>query len=412
MVEPRHSQTGAVIGLRGASLDISTAKALHAQLLHSQKMEIVGQLAGGIAHDFNNLLTVIGGRAELAATQMREHDPLYEDIEEIRRAGERAAALTQQLLAFSRKQILQPAVVNLNRIVTDVSKLLGRLIGDNIALVIAPAEDLGTVLADPGQIEQVIVNLAVNARDAMPNGGSLAIGTQNIEVGETRAQRLSVPPGPYVKLAVSDTGTGMDEATLQRIFEPFFTTKTAGKGTGLGLSTVYGIVKQSGGNISVGSEIGKGSTFEIYLPRIERAAHATRSTPVPTVSPGTGTVLVVEDEDLVRRLAVEVLVSAGYRVIEAATGMEAVQALERREGPIDLMITDIVMPGMSGLELAERLSKSHPGMQVLYTSGFTDDPIRGLDAGTHFIGKPYSITELTRRVRDMFAGSSVRATAE
>jgi PAS domain S-box-containing protein len=401
MVEPRRSEAGAVVGLRGASLNISQMKALHAQLLHSQKMETVGRLAGGIAHDFNNLLTVIGGRAELATTQLQAKDPLSEDIEEIRSAAARAAALTQQLLAFSRKQMLRPELVDLKRTVAEVSKLLKRLIGENIALVIAPAAEMATVLADPGQIEQVIVNLAINARDAMPNGGSLTIETQHAELGETAARRLAVPPGSFVRLAVSDTGIGMDAATVERIFEPFFTTKPPGSGTGLGLSTVYGIVTQSGGGISVDSEIGKGSTFTIYLPRIEGAAHASRTTPSAAVSPGIGIVLVVEDEAPVRRLAVDVLTAAGYRVIEAASGMEALQAMQRGEGPIDLMVTDVVMPGMSGVELAGRLAKSHPGMQVLYTSGFTDDPVRGLDGGAHFIAKPYSVTELTRRVRTM-----------
>jgi PAS domain S-box-containing protein len=389
----------------GIARDITERRHLEEQLRHAQKMEAVGRLAGGVAHDFNNLLTVINGIAELALTKLQESDPLHGKLGEIRSAGERAAALTRQLLAFSRKQILEPVVLNLNTVMADVEKMLRRLIGEDIKLVVVAAADLANVRADPGQIEQVIVNLAVNARDAMPKGGTLTIETRNVEIDEAHAARLqSVPPGPYVMLAVSDTGVGMEEATRERIFDPFFTTKDPGKGTGLGLSTVYGIVKQSGGSIWVYGEVGKGCTFKMYLPRVEEAARRSRPARTATAARGTETILIVEDEEAVRRLAEEILVSAGYTVLAAANGGEALLLLERHSELVHLVLTDVVMPGMSGPELAEQLGKIHPRKRILYTSGFPANAIAHhgtLDEGTHFIGKPYAVADLTRKVREV-----------
>jgi PAS domain S-box-containing protein len=398
-------EAGEPIGIASTERDITERRQLEAQFLQAQKMESVGRLAGGVAHDFNNLLTVINSTAELAATQLRPSDPLQQDLAEIRGAGARAAVLTKQLLAFSRKQVLQPQAVNLTALVTDLQPLLRRLISEDIALPVGLAEDLANVRVDPGQIEQVIVNLAVNARDAMPNGGTLTIETRNVELDDAySSMHPSVQPGPYVMLAISDTGVGMDRATLQRLFEPFFTTKTPGKGTGLGLATVYGIVTQSGGSIWVYSEVGKGTAFKIYLPRVAEAAREHRPTPTGVVARGTETILVVEDEESLRRVAQRVLASAGYTVLVAANGGEALWLLERRDPPVDLVLTDVVMPGMSGGTLADRIRGSQSKMKILFTSGYTDDAIGHhgvLDEGVHFIAKPYTIADLTRKVREV-----------
>jgi PAS domain S-box-containing protein len=380
---------GQPVRLLGSHVDITERIELQAQFLQAQKMESVGRLAGGVAHDFNNMLTVINGYAELTKMQLREGDPLREPLEKISRAGIRAASLTQRLLAFSRKLILQPKVLNLNGAVAEMQSMLQRLIGEDVSLEFVPGEDLGSVKADPGQMEQVLMNLAVNGRDAMPTGGMLTIATRNAELDEAHAKHHpSVVPGPHVMVSVTDTGVGMDEATQARIFEPFFTTKAEGQGTGLGLSTVYGIVKQSGGSIWVYSELGRGTTFKIYLPRVAEVPDEAPPVRSATLARGTETILIVEDDDALRDLAKRILRSAGYTVLTAGNGGEALLLLERHDGPLHLMFTDVVMPGMSGRDLAARLADLRPQMKVLYTSGYTDDAILRhgvLDEGTHFI---------------------------
>ena len=374
------------------------------QLRHAQKMEAVGQLAGGIAHDFNNLLTAVTGYSDLALRRLKAGDPLRHNIEEIRKAGERAAALTRQLLAFSRKQVLQPKVLDLNVVISDLEKMLRRLIGEDVELRTVFKPPLGNIKADPGQIEQVIMNLAVNARDAMPSGGRLSIETDNVNLDEAFARKhVGVAPGSYVLLSMSDTGTGMDEETQARIFEPFFTTKEVGKGTGLGLSMVYGIVKQSDGLILVHSTVDRGTTFNIYLPRVDGGAHEYRRTAeTEQALEGSETILLAEDEEMVRSLARDVLEMYGYRVLEAANGGAAFLICERHPAPIHLLLTDVVMPEMGGRDLAERLSRLRPEMKVLYMSGYTDDAIvrHGLlDEGIAFLQKPFTPDTLSRKVR-------------
>ena len=376
------------------------------QLLQSQKLESVGQLAGGVAHDFNNLLTVITGQSDLMLRRLGESDPMRRRAEEIKKAAERAAGLTRQLLAFSRKQVLQPKVLDLTETVAGMDKLLRRLIGEDVHLVTVLAPDLGKVRADPSQIEQVLMNLAVNARDAMPEGGKLTIETQNTYLDETYArQHLSVVPGPYVMLAVSDTGSGMDAETQAHMFEPFFTTKEVGKGTGLGLSTVYGIVKQSGGNIYVYSEVGQGATFKVYLPLASETAEAGEQSPAESARERrTETILLVEDEESVRLLLVETLEAEGYTVLAASGGEEALRVCELHGGPIHLLLTDVVMPEMSGRQLVERLSEKCAGVRVLYMSGYTDNAIvrHGvLEPGVSFLQKPFTPAAVISKVREV-----------
>jgi signal transduction histidine kinase/CheY-like chemotaxis protein len=387
----------------GEKLDASQA-----QLVQAQKMEAIGQLAGGVAHDFNNLLTVIGGRSSLLLRRLRPDDPARRDIELIASTADRAASLTRQLLAFSRKQVLQPKPINLNTLVAGVAPMLKRLIGEHIEIVIVPARNLGSVMADPGQMEQVIVNLVVNARDAMPEGGTLRIETSDHEVpeGGLAAHGGRVPPGPYITVSIQDTGSGMDPATLARIFEPFFTTKAPGKGTGLGLSTVHGIVHQSGGHLAVESAPGRGTTFTIYLPRIQEPAGAaeTRENLRPSLVGGAGTVLLVEDDEELRRLASDILQAAGYTVVEAGDPLEALVLGEERPGPIDLLLTDMVMPAMRGPELAARLRATRPGLRVLFMSGYADEVAgvgRAGDPAPAFLPKPFSPHELTTKVREI-----------
>jgi hypothetical protein len=378
---------------------------LQEQLQQAQKLESIGRLAGGVAHDFNNLLTVINGYGDLVLSQLQEEDPLREHVDEIRKAGERAAELTRQLLVFSRKQIVEPKPLDLNAVVTESEKMLRRLLREDIELVAELDPSLGMVMADPGQLHQVLMNLVVNAREAMHRGGRLTIETANTEVDEVcAAGHPEILPGPFVLLTVSDTGAGIGKEIQKRIFDPFFTTKPDGEGTGLGLSTVYGIVRQCGGAISVFSEPGQGTTFKVYLPRIEATvASAEVAPPSADELRGSGTVLVVDDQEAVRRLAVQVLKHYGYRTLEATEGGEALLLAERYSGPIDLMLTDVLMPLMTGKELAERLKPLRPHMRVLYMSGYTADHIsrRGLlDPGALYIAKPFAPDALAVKVRE------------
>jgi two-component system cell cycle sensor histidine kinase/response regulator CckA len=387
--------------------DVTERRALEQQLRQSQKMEAVGRLAGGIAHDFNNLLMVILGYSELLLERLGPDAAVRVPAQEIANAAERASSLTRQLLAFSRKQMLAPRILDLNSVVTENLKMLTRVIGEDIDLVMVPGSDLGAVRADAGQIEQVIMNLAVNARDAMPSGGKLTLETANVSLDEDYARfHAPLKPGKYVMLAISDTGVGMDAETQSRIFEPFFSTKGP-KGTGLGLSTVYGIVKQSGGYIWVYSESGKGTTFKIYLPRVadraETAAQVVTAKEEPATEPGTETILLVEDEANLRYLARQFLEKQGYRVIEAADGAVAMQIAVAHDGVIHLLLTDVIMPGMNGRELAQRISEIRPNVKILYMSGYTENVIGHngmLDAGTRLLQKPFNLRDLKDQVRE------------
>ncbi len=394
---------GNLVWYEGSIEDVTNRTMLEEQLRQSQKLEAVGMLAGGIAHDFNNLLTVIAGYCDLSLSSLREADPLYRNLHEISKASTRAATLTRQLLAFSRKQVLQPRVIDLNEVVAEMEQLLKRLIGEDIQFRAIPGKPLGSVRADPGQIEQVIMNLAVNSRDAMPNGGQLTIETANVFLDEEHARRhVSVVPGNYVMLAVTDSGHGMDAATQSRIFEPFFTTKEQGKGTGLGLSTVYGIVKQSGGSIWAYSEPEFGTTFKIYLPEVRESPLESRAAETQDTIQGTETILLAEDEELVRNLTREVLSSYGYVVLEAANGAQALLKSNQHPGDIHLLLTDVVMPEMNGPELAGQLLKTRPSMKVLYMSGYTDNAIvhQGvLNENENFIQKPFAPVALAEKVR-------------
>jgi PAS domain S-box-containing protein len=386
--------------------DVTAQRRIEEQMRAAQKMEAVGRLAGGVAHDFNNLLTVINSYADLLLGEMGPDDAKRQDVREIRSAGDKAAALTQQLLAFSRRQVLEPEVMNLNRVVEEMARMLERVLGEDIDLRFELDAELDDVKADRGQVEQVLMNLVVNARDAMPDGGKLTIETHNVVLDEGYAQRhAEVEPGSYVMLAVSDSGEGMDEETRENIFEPFFTTKQAGKGTGLGLSTVYGIVKQSGGSIWVYSEPGRGTTFKVYLPIDVEGVVETASAPRREREPGgSETILVAEDDDAVRTLIVRILRKAGYEVLEARSGEQALSACRGAGGEVHLIITDVVMTGMSGKETAGRLERMFPGIDVLYMSGYTDNAIvhHGvLVPGTSFLAKPFTSADLLRKVRDV-----------
>ena len=396
--------SGAITHFLAVKEDVTVRKALEAQLAQAQKMESIGRLAGGVAHDFNNLLTVINGYCDLMQRRLNPADPLLGPLGHIRKAGDRAAELTRQLLAFSRKQIIQPKPMNLNDLITEAQDMLQRLVGEDVELAIRPAPGLGQAMVDRGQFHQVLMNLAVNARDAMPKGGMLTIATENVELHEDHpAAHPEAAPGPYVRLVVSDPGTGMDTEILGHLFEPFFTTKREGVGTGLGLSTVYGIVRQSGGWIQVDSEPGHGSQFQIYVPRIEAPVAADQA-PVPAAEAlrGPETILVVEDQEEVRKLAVECLESYGYQVLEARSSSDALLLASHHEGPIHLLLTDVVMPQMGGKELAESLKPLRPEMKVLYMSGYTRDAIvhHGvLDSGVNFIAKPFAPDALALKVR-------------
>jgi signal transduction histidine kinase len=378
---------------------------LQEQLLQSQKMEGIGRLAGGIAHDFNNLLTAIMGYTELAMLTLPETDPIYSNLQQVEKAAERAADLTSQLLAFARKQVIRPKVILLNDVVANLEKMLRRLIGEDIELITALDSDIWCIRADTGQLEQVLVNLSVNARDAMPQGGKLIIETSNIVLdAEYARHHAEVTPGDYVLLSVSDTGSGIDKATQQHIFEPFFTTKEVNKGTGLGLATCHGIVKQSGGHIWLYSEVGHGASFKIYLPRVEEAVEA-NALPVRHAPPGAGeTILLAEDEEIVRAYAVQTLRTQGYNVLEAASGHEALRIAAAYEHPIQLLMTDVVMPQMYGKELAEQLCALRPEIRVLYVSGYTDAVMlhQGMPNGDdQFLQKPYTFGALVSKVREV-----------
>ena len=397
---------GEPVRMLGVMQDITERKRLEAQFLQAQKMEGIGRLAGGVAHDFNNLLTAILGYVEMAGTKLPPDNPALDYFQSIRHAAERGASLTRQLLAFARRQITEPRVVDLNQLVLHMQDLLRRVIGEDIELRIVTARDLGSVRLDPAQFEQVLMNLAINARDAMPNGGVLTIESKNVELDEHYArQHQGVSPGSYVMLAVSDTGMGMTEDVSRHLFEPFFTTKPPGKGTGLGLATCYGIVKQNGGHIWVYSEYGRGSTFKIFLPRTGEAAQmeAAPDTAHDSLS-GHETILVVEDEPLVRAVSVESLQMLGYHVLEAANGDEALQVARNFSGTIDLVVSDVVMPSMSGPTLVQHLRRERPHVKVLFVSGYTDDAIvrQGvLEPGVEFLQKPFPLAALARRIREI-----------
>jgi NO-binding membrane sensor protein with MHYT domain/nitrogen-specific signal transduction histidine kinase/CheY-like chemotaxis protein len=396
------------LGILGAKVDRWLRRRVQSVELkqQSQKLEAIGQLAGGIAHDFNNLLTAILGNAALVLESTPPDDPRYEDVREIERAATRAAELTRQLLAFSRKQVLQPRSLDLNVALAQIMRMLTRLVGEHIEVTVLPEPALGRVQVDAAQLEQVIVNLVVNARDAMPDGGRLTIETQNVtlEAGST-SQHIGAPPGAYILIAFTDTGIGMDPATQKRIFEPFFTTKERGKGTGLGLATVYGIVKQSGGSLSVYSEPNRGSTFKVYLPRVVEPVPTTgEDAGQPVSTSGTGTVLIVEDEAAVGLLAMRSLLRRGYTTLVARNGDEALRISEQHPGPIHLLLTDVVLPRTSGPKLAASLAAARPELRVLYMSGFTESAVMHhgvLDPGTEFIQKPFSPQALSLKVQEV-----------
>jgi PAS domain S-box-containing protein len=405
-IAPVKDESGTIANFVAIQEDVTDTRSLEAQLRQAQKMEAVGRLAGGVAHDFNNLLTVITSYSQLLLEDMAAADPRRADLQEIQRAAIGAAGLTRQLLAFSRQQVLEPRVLNLNDVLSAAGKMLQRLIGEDVALQLTLAPDLGNVKADPGQIEQVIMNLAVNARDAMPDGGKMTIETSNIDLDATyAAQHAVVAPGSYILVAVTDTGSGMDEPTKARLFEPFFTTKEIGKGTGLGLATVYGIVKQSNGYIWVYSELGHGTSFKVYLPRVSEAAAAAEPRPL-LLNGGTETILLAEDASGVRAVAQEILKRLGYTVLVAHDGHSALQLARARTEPIHLLITDVIMPEMSGRQLADRLKEQRPGLKVLFVSGYTDDAIvrHGmLEPGIAFLQKPFTPQTLARKVREVLS---------
>jgi PAS domain S-box-containing protein len=399
-------------GILVLSLDVSERRSggeererLAAQLRQSQKMEAIGRLAGALSHDFNNLLSVVLGYTDLALAGLAADDPRHGDLAEIRRAAESGAALTGQLLAFSRNQAQQLQPVDLNRVLAELEPMLRRLLGEDVELALRLAPELGMARADPHQIEQVVMNLAVNARDAMPEGGRLRIETADVELDEVFAARhADVEPGPHVLLTVSDSGHGMDAATLERIFEPFFTTKEAGKGTGLGLSTVWGIVKQSDGHVWVYSEPGRGTIFRLYFPRLagDLLAAPRGGAPAPAARGGSERVLVVEDDEALRRLLTRILAAAGYEVSVAANGDEAWALAAAADEPVDLVVSDVVLPGVGGVELVARLREKFPRARALLMSGYTEEAIGGaLAAGTAFLGKPFTAAELRARVRDL-----------
>ena len=403
-ISPVRDAAGQIVNYVAVKRDVTSEIHLEQQLFQSQKMEAVGRLAGGVAHDFNNLLGVITGYGEIVHRRLADEDPLKGKVEQVLKAAERAAGLTRQLLAFGRKQVLQPKILDLNTVVSDVDRMLRRVIGEDIELATFLEPHLGNVKADPGQIEQVLMNLAVNARDAMPEGGRVTVETRNTDLdADYAATHPPTRPGRYVMFAITDTGSGMDAATQARIFEPFFSTKEVGKGTGLGLSTVYGIVKQSDGYVWVYSEVGVGTTFKIYLPRVdEEAPLVPEEGPGPLLR-GVETVLLVEDEASLRELLREALEANGYSVLVAREGAEALRIAEAHAGAIQIMVTDVVMPGMIGPKIVELVAQTRPTMKVLYISGYSDESVvrHGLvGPGRAFLSKPFGPEVLLRRVRE------------
>jgi signal transduction histidine kinase/ActR/RegA family two-component response regulator len=412
---PLHDAAGSFSGISAMAVDITDRQQLESQLRQAQRMESVGRLSGGVAHDFNNLLTAILGSAEWLRTMLPAQSPELEEVLEIEKASRRAADLTHQLLAFSRQQVLAPDVIDLNALITELTRMLGRVVGEDIHFEIHLKQDLGRVRADPGQVGQVLMNLVVNARDAMPEGGMLTIATA---AAQFDAQYVSEHPGAvagdFIAFSVTDSGTGIAPEVLPHIFDPFFTTKAPGVGTGLGLATAYGIVKQSGGYIWVYSEPGKGTTFKVYLPRWVGgdAPRAPRRTPVPTTMRGSETILVVEDEPGIRRLVTRTLTDHGYKVIAASDALEAVTSLAQLSGRLDLLATDVVMPGMGGRELADQIHGTHPDAKILFLSGYTEDAIirHGIHhAANAFLEKPFTPVELLKKVRAVLDQSEVRS---
>jgi hypothetical protein len=386
--------------------DVTERRRLEDQLRQAQKMEAVGRLAGGIAHDFNNVLSVILSYGDMLLSDLKPGEPMRDDVEEIRKAATRAADLTRQLLMFSRQQVIEPKVLDLNDVVTGMNKMLQRILGADVSFVFSPQQPLGRVRIDPGSIEQVIMNLVVNARDAMPTGGTLTLETANTLLDDEYAKtHYGVTPGRYVVLTVTDTGVGMDKATQTRVFEPFFTTKEAGRGTGLGLSTVFGIVQQGGGSVTLESERGKGASFKVYLPRVDAKIESVRPTQPPTASRGTEIVLLVEDDDQVRTVSRGILRRSGYQVLEARNAGEALLLAEAQApGTIHLLLADVVMPQVSGPDLAKRLASIHPTMKVLFMSGYTDDNVvrHGVvRSAISFVQKPITPEMLTAKVREV-----------
>jgi nitrogen-specific signal transduction histidine kinase/CheY-like chemotaxis protein len=407
---------GEIVNYVALQRDVTRELELEEQFHQAQKMEAIGQLAGGVAHDFNNLLTAINGFAELTQFQLEAEDPLQDCVGKILHAGRRAADLVRQLLAFSRKQVVQPQVLELNQVVEEVDKMLGRIIGEHIQIRTVLPPDLWLVKVDPTQIEQIIVNLAVNARDAMPEGGQLTIETSNVALDKDyTAMHLEAQPGDYVLLAVSDTGVGMSKDVAAHIFEPFFTTKEIGKGTGLGLATVYGIVQQSGGHIWVYSEEGQGTTFKIYLPRdVQTIIPSKRNGRSQALPRGSETILLVEDEPAVREIAARTLRGQDYIVLEAVDGQDALHRSREHGDNIQLLLTDMVMPGLNGRNLADRLAQNYPELKTLFMSGYTDNTVAShgrLDSNAPFIQKPFSPGALVRKVREVLDGSTSRVIA-
>ena len=419
---PLYDERGNYAGALGMIADITERKQaeeqrsrLEEQLQQAQKLDSIGRLAGGVAHDFNNLLTVINGYADLLLREIKEEDPIRANVAEMRRAGERGAELTRRLLSFSRQQLIDPKPIDLNRLVVDSGNILRRLMGEDVEIVIVPGDSLAWVNADAGQMSQVLLNLAVNARYAMPDGGKFIIETSNVELTASDAEKHhGVTPGRYVLLAVTDTGLGMDEETQRHVFEPFFTTKEVGKGTGLGLSIVYGIVKQNGGSIEVDTQPGQGTTFKISLPQVEKTQPGEEVIePVAPAFHGSGTILLVEDEEEVRNLAAKVLSSYGYQVLRGSHGREALSLAERHPEPIDLLLTDVIMPGMTGQELAERIKPLRPEMKVLYMSGYSGNVIARhgvLGPGVAYLAKPFTESALAGKVREVLGASGARRT--